>query len=70
MTTKTMGRRKFLSLSSSALVLAASQPLAARKSANVSSFNPRPNDSDAEVFAAAHVIRKAREQGIGQELPF
>ena len=53
MATTTMGRRSFLSLGGSALMLAASYPISARASASASSFMPRSKDSDADVFAAA-----------------
>ncbi len=48
-----IGRRRFLSLSSSALVLAATYPSLAKASGNKSSFIPGPDDPDADVFAAA-----------------
>lgn len=51
--TTTMGRRGFLSLSSSALLLAASYPVLARESENRSHFTPDPDQPDAELFAAA-----------------
>jgi selenocysteine lyase/cysteine desulfurase len=48
-----MGRRGFLSLSSSALLLAASHPVLAGESKTPSRFKPGAEDTDAELFAAA-----------------
>jgi len=48
-----MGRRTFLSLSSGALLVAASQSSLARASSSLSSFSPQTDASDAAVFVAA-----------------
>jgi len=50
---QTIGRRNFLALSGSAVLLAATHPSLGKDSESASSFMPGPDDPDAEVFAAA-----------------
>lgn len=51
--TNSVGRRAFLSLSGSAVLLAASRPVLSSEAVDASTFAPKPDDTDSAIFAAA-----------------